>query len=53
MEIHPELRRWVEENIRIGHDLALIKGKLKESGHDPSIVDHIVAELKEASILPP
>ena len=48
MEIHPELRRWVEENIRIGYDLALIKRKLKERGHNPEIVDHIVTELKRA-----
>ncbi len=46
--IHPVLHKWVVENIRIGHDLNLLRQKLQQSGHDPSIVDHIAAELKEA-----
>ncbi len=48
MEIHPKLRSWVQENIRIGEDLALLKMKLVEKGHNPAIVDQIVAELQAA-----
>lgn len=48
VEIHPKLRNWVTENIRIGHDLLLLKRKLVEQGQNPAIVDQIVAELSSA-----
>lgn len=48
VEIHPKLRSWVTENIRIGHDLSLLKTKLVEQGQNPAIVDQIVAELATA-----